>query len=270
MRAPLLSGLTALVLVVPLGAQTQEPTTRPQGGPGRAGLGNPASTRFDAVVNRLEERLELTAEQKAQYDKMVAKYQVRADQQAGNREQQRALTQQYREARQAGDEAKAAELRKQMQEFRTGHTQLFEDFFAELEPILAPAQVEKLDAFRERLQQMGPAGGSATELQAVLRAARRLDLKDEQKARLHQIVREARAAERNGPLDPQAAAELAKRVKTQILELLDANQAAEFERLLARATSRPGRPDLRHRGGEGAPGAPGNAGGQQRQRQRNH
>jgi Spy/CpxP family protein refolding chaperone len=240
MRTPLLVGATAFALLVPFYAQAQQPTSRPQPPLGRP-QGEARGMGFGPTTQRLAERLELTPEQKAQYDKIVAKYEPRAQEQAGEREQMRTLTQQYREARQSGDEAKAEQLRMQMQELRSGQVQIFQQFFDEVAPILNADQKEKLDRFRERFQP-GGRQGRAGELQTVVRAARRLDLNDQQKERVRQIVREALGEERQASNNPQASADLAKRVKTQILEVLDANQAAEFERLLAEPTSRPAGP----------------------------
>jgi Spy/CpxP family protein refolding chaperone len=251
MRAPLLVGMSAFALLVPLVAQAQQPTSRPQPPVGRP-QGEARGMGFGPTTQRLAERLELTPAQKTQYDKIVAKYEPRAQEQAGQREQMRTLSEQYREARQSGDEAKAEQLRAQMQELRSGQTQLFQEFFNEVAPLLDPDQTEKLNRFRERFQPGGREGGPR-ELQAIIRAARRLDLNDQQKTRLQQIVRESLGEQRQGPADPQAVAELAKRVKTQILEFLDAKQAEEFERLLAQPTSRPGGP---RRGGPGEGRAP--------------
>jgi Spy/CpxP family protein refolding chaperone len=250
MRTPFLIAVAAFVLVVSRGAQAQEPTTRPQRPVGRPRGLEARGMGFQPTAQRLAERLELTPEQKPQYDKIVAKYQAQSEEQAGQRDQLRELATQYREARQSGDEAKAEQLRQQMQDLRAGRTQLLQDFFNEVAPILNPDQTEKLNRFRERFQ-LGGREGWPGELQAILRTARRLELSDEQKERLRQVVREAQTEQRQGPPDPKAAAELAQRVKTQILEFLDAKQAAEFERLLAQPASRPAGP-ARRPGGPGA------------------
>ncbi len=255
MRIAFLTGLTALALVVPLFGQDQAPTTQP----GRHQMRGepPESRRFGlgAMAQRLAERLELTDQQKAQYDTILAKYQAQAGEQADQREQQRTLAQQYREARQSGDETRAEELRNQMQGLRDAHTKLFRDFMAEVEPILDTQQAEKLNNFRERFREGRPQGRGA-EVQTILRVAKRLDLNDEQRNKLRQIAQNVQTPQRGGPKDPQANAERAKQVKAQILEFLDANQAAEFERLLTEA-SQPDQKDQRHRGDQGRTGAEG-------------
>ncbi len=258
MRTPFLILMSALALLVPLYAQAQEPTSRPQPPTRPEGLDARGLGSLGPTAQRLAERLELTPEQKTQYDKLVAKYEARAQEKAGQRDQLRDLTTQYREARKNGDEAKAEQLRTQMQELRAGHTQLFQDFFNEVAPLLNPDQTEKLNRFRERFQPGGREGRPG-EVQALFRAARQLDLSDEQKERLRQIVREARPEEQKTPPDPQAMTEMAKRIKTQILEFLDAKQREEFERLLAQPTSRPSGP---RPGGPGGGRGPRGAGGQ--------
>lgn len=255
MNMRLLIGLTSFSFAWPVWAQTQPPTTQPQApiqaqpqARERTGIG------LTPIAQRLAGRLELTPEQQAQYDKIVAKHEALARQQRGQRDEMRTLSEQYREARQSGDDQKAEEIRKQMQELRAGRDQIFKAFFDEVATILTPAQKDNLDRFRERFAQIGPDARGGDEVQAILRAARRLELKDEQKNRMRDILHEAQAEHRKVADDPQASAELAKRLKTQITEMLDAKQAAEFEQLLTQA-SQPGRRGPR--GPESRPAAPG-------------
>jgi hypothetical protein len=258
MRIAFLTGLTALALVVPLFGQDQAPATQPGRHPMR---GEPPESRpigLDQMAQRLAERLELTADQQTKYDEILAKYQAQARAQPDQREQQRALAQQYREARQSGDETRAEELSSQMRELRAGHMQLFRDFLAEVEPILNPQQVETVNRFRERFQEGGPRGRGG-DVQTILRVAKRLDLNEEQRTKLRQIAANLQPTRRGGNADPQASAEAAKQLKAQILEFLDAKQTAEFERLLAEA-SQPDQKDQRHRGDRGRKGAPGDQG----------
>jgi hypothetical protein len=196
----------------------------------------------------LADRLELTPEQKVQYDKIAAKYQTQAEQQRNESDELRQLAEQYRQARQSGDQAKADQLREQIRTARSGQTQVFHDFTTEVEPILTPQQVEKLHEFRDRFAG-GPRGRPGNEVQILLRAVRQLDLRDDQRDRVRQIARDAQTEQRDST-DPQATADLAKRLKSQIVALLDANQAAEFERLIAQAAEhgRNRNPDTRPAG----------------------
>lgn len=266
MRTPILIGLFALAVALPVFAQSDDDaTTRPDRPLMRPEPFGPGGGGFGPMARRLAERLELTPEQEVEYQKIFRKYEALAREQSDERTTMREFAEQYREARESGDDARADEIREKMTEFRGGQMQLFRDFTAEVQPLLTPEQVETLELFRERLQRLGPPG-RGDELQNILRAARRLDLKDEQRDRIRQITLDAQAEQRELRRDPQANAELAKRVKTQIVELLDADQVAEFEKLLERAAPPPRRGDVRLRDrGEGRGAPPEGAGPRQRE-----
>lgn len=209
---------------------------RMQRGPG--GPGGPGGMM--QMIQRLPEELKLTEAQRPQFDKLVAEY--RAQQQ-----ELQPLMQELRRARQQGDDARVAELDKQIQEKRGG-----EDgnvFFAKLEPILTDEQKAKLVELRAR---MGARGG-ADDVRVLLQVAGRLDLNEEQQKRLQEIRRDVMRSNQ-GNLTPEKRAELAKTTKSQILAMLDAKQAAEFEQQLQRGQ----RPDRGQRQGPNqGPGRPG-------------
>ena len=198
------------------------------------------------LVQRLPEELQLTEEQRAQFDTLVAEQRKQLQSQRATSDERRPLMKELQDARTAGDEERAAQLQAQLDQSRPTAPD-FKDFFAKLEPILTAEQKAKLETLRSK----NAAPGGPVDVRAVLRAAKQLDLTEQQQERLKAIVREAQTAESKGPADVQTRGELAQRAKTQIVEMLDAKQVAEFERLLQRSE----RPDRRAQPARGDGGA---------------
>ncbi len=142
------------------------------------------------------------------------------------------------------------------EERREAFGRLMEEFYSQLEPILNAEQVKVLADYRERTRQ----AGRGDELRELFRAVRRLDLTEEQAARLREIEQEARRSQREIDRgDREAMAELTGHVKEQVLALLTPGQAAELEKLLAERNRPPRDADLerpreRRRAAEGPPG----------------
>ncbi len=220
----------------------------------RQRVGNVAAAELAwEQVQRLPDELNLTPEQRDKFDQLAADEQARRQQNRQKLEELRPLLQELRKAKAGGDTERAAELERQLSEQRPDAS--LKPFFAKLEPILTDEQKVKLAELRQRVAKAVQAGPDT--VRGVLAAARQLDLNDQQKARLREIVRDATAAARDENMTLEARAALAERVKSQITEMLDANQAAQFEKLL-QAESRPGR-GLRR--GPNVPGKPGDAAG---------
>lgn len=368
MRAAGIISMLLIVLALPLQAQPDP------GRPGRRGQGPPpgAPVRppLEFMAERLAEELDLTDAQRPKFDEIVAKYaDLAGTEPEGNRQRMRELGQAYREAREAGDEERAAQIREQMREQASERGRVLREFFDEVRTILEPAQVAKLDEIRGRTRRFGERGGAefwrtiqtlpdelnltpeqhaqfdkllqeqrdiledhlrtwrqvraekveqmraaeeagneelaaklreellwsrpegpdadaffeqlatilteeqkaqlaefradmtsprpvdaALDVRELLRAARRLKLNDEQRQKLRDINHQAMSAERRGRLDDAAKADLAARTKAQILEILDAEQKAQFEQML----KRDGRPERPPRGpGRGPEAGPG-------------
>ncbi len=351
------AALVGVVLVLTAAtAWAQAPAGEP-GGRQRRPLGAGRGLMpIDVIARRLATELSLTPEQQTKFDEIVAKYRATADEQQVQRGDAQELGQQLREAREGGDTARLEELRTQSRTRSEARQKLLSDLVNEVQPLLTPEQVKKLDAARERLiarapDERGPArdaelvwrlpdeldlnesqreqfdqlaaqarergeaqrakwrelqplldelrqarqdgnedkvaelqaqvdaqrptppdwsafytqletiltaeqktalaklraegaddAGTPGDLRQVLRAARQLNLNEQQRERLQVIAKEAQAAGKQAREDRTGAAELATRVKTQIVELLDAEQKADFERRLARAAL-PGRGD---------------------------
>lgn len=204
------------------------------------------------LIRTLPEELGLTDEQKTRFDELLAEHRQEMRERIDQaREARPQLEKELQQAHEAGDQARIAELEAQLEALRP-EVAGFQDLFDRLQPILTPEQQAKLEKLRADLAARArPAAG---DVQNLLRAARRLELNDEQEGKLRQIAQDARQAERQGAPDDPAQAELAKTVKSQLLEILTAEQKTEFERLLtAERPGRGGRPGPAGRPGRGGP-----------------
>ncbi len=200
------------------------------------------------LLQRLPEELNLTPEQRTQYDALVA------EQRAAGAERMRemqALREQMRQAREQGDTAKAAELEQQIRGQAPGG-----EFMQKLEQLLTPEQKTKLAELRKTMGGPAARGGTqVTDVRAVVEAAKQLKLNDAQREKLKEIIRQAQSGATKART-PEAKAELAKTTKDQITALLDTTQSGDFERLLARQNrERPAR-DGRGASSQPAPDGP--------------
>jgi Spy/CpxP family protein refolding chaperone len=204
------------------------------------------------LIRTLPEELGLSDEQKTRFDELLAEHRQQMRERAEQaREARPQLEKELQQAHEAGDEARVAELEAKLEAQRP-EVAGFQDLFDRLQSILTPEQKTKLEKLRAELTARArPAAG---DVQSLLRAARRLELNDEQEGKLRKIAQDARQTERQGAPNDPAQAELAKTIKSQIIELLDAEQKAEFERLLAdERPGRAGRPGPGGRPGRGGP-----------------
>lgn len=165
----------SLLLVLPAIAQRTDrlPTDQPRRGPVRQ------ADRLGWMIRALAERLDLDADQQAQYDEIVEKFrqQMLNDETPSPRE----LFEQMREAREAGDRERIAELRERFAELREQMQQRLEPFFDEVEQILHDDQVPVLNEFRERVEQRVRGPRQFAALQRAMRELRgQLDLTPEQ------------------------------------------------------------------------------------------
>jgi hypothetical protein len=205
-------------------------------------------------LRELRDRLELDEQQEEQFDKLLEDLREQGGQRRQRMEELRPLMRELREAMEAGDEERAEELRAQLQQQRSGRGEMLEDFFVELEKILRDDQQEILAQFREEMGERGPRGqGGRVDVRAILNAARRLRLDQDQKAELNEIGQAALRAERElQRRDREGRAMIAAKVKREIIAILDAEQAEQFETYLSRQgrPERPGREGERPRQGE--------------------
>lgn len=181
-------------------------------------------------MRELPDQLGLDEQQRAEFDALTEK--MREEGRA-RWEAMRPLIEEMRQARAAGDEQRAAEIRRQMQEQRLAGDRPLESFFAELEKILRPEQKARLAELRQEWQQPGFAPGRPVELRTMWQAVARLNLDEQQRQKIRGIREQAGKTARDlGPRDPAAHGKLAADVKQQILAVLRPEQKAEFERFL--------------------------------------
>jgi Spy/CpxP family protein refolding chaperone len=186
-------GFVALLLTVPAWAQRGEGDEQParQGGrPGRGGPGMGMGSPED-MARQLGETLNLTAEQKPKYDAIVEKFKPKWQEQANERAKMMDLVREMRDALQKGDEAKAEEIRKEIEDLREGSRALLTQFLDEVQPILTPEQVQKLDEFRERVERFRGGGGGLEPLLA--RVPDELKLTDAQRPKFNELAAKVRA-----------------------------------------------------------------------------
>lgn len=180
----------------------------------------------------------------------------------------RPLFQEMREAEESGDQGRVEELRSQFREFRPNPEKMRAELLDQVSELLREDQKPLLAEYYADLvivsteESPGP-----TDVRTILRAARRLHLRGEQKSRLKTIGQEAmrelravrstskfsrltdeeksaiRAAgeEERKPVaaelkrrNEETMAQLAASTRESILKMLDEGQAAEFERRLQR------------------------------------
>ncbi len=188
------------------------------------------------ALQDLRETLNLDQTQQQQFDELLrgSRERVMARREGG---QMRELVQQMREAREAGDDEKAEQLRAQLVN-RDELTDEVETFLDELMPILRDDQKALVEQFRTQFESSS-ARGNVADFRTLIAAARRVDLRPEQTQALRQVYDDARRAAREAR-DGEGRATLAAKVRDDIRAVLDAEQFAQFEQNVARATEQRG------------------------------
>ena len=206
-------------------------------------------------LRELRERLKLDEQQQEQFDELLEDMREQGGQRRQRMERLRPLMRELREAMEAGDEERAEELRAKLEQQRPGRGEMLEGFFVELEKFLRDDQQEILAQFREEMSERGERGErSRVDVRALLSAARRLKLDQDQKKELNDIGQAALRAEREiQRRDREGRAMLTAKIKGEIIAILDAEQAKQFENYLSR---------------QGRPERPGREGARERQRER--
>lgn len=190
------------------------------------------------AFDRLSEELKLDEQQQQQFDEIVAEFiKGEGDRDARMREL-RPLFDEMRQAREDGDEAKMAELRAKFEEARASGEHGRDEVFSQIETILTPEQKETLAKFRDRGERRGR-DRDRQDPRDLVRAARRLELSDEQSQRLDEIEKQLSEARRDvNPRDREAVTKLFEDTKADIHELLEPQQVEEFDRALERSRDR--------------------------------
>lgn len=200
-------------------------------GPDRGGMSR-------RIIDELPAELQLDDQQRTQFDDLAETLRRHEREQF---ESARPLFEQMREARDAGDDERVQALREEMERSRRDREAPLNQFFDELDGILRADQKQRLAEYREELSNRDRRDAS-TDVRSILRAARRLDLTDEQKDALRDLEREVTDQAREVRGDREAAAKLAAEVKDRISKLLDDEQRAQFDDSLRRGGRRARQP----------------------------
>lgn len=153
-----------------------------QGGPGGMMMrGGPG------MIDRIARDLDLDETQKAAFDQAIAPL----------REEMRAMGERWqavRAAQEAGDDAKATQLREELMRAGAGrggfNSEAFDAALMQIEPTLRPEQVEKLDEMRDRMDR-DREGRDRFRMMRELPDTLKMD--EEQRAQFEAISEEARA-----------------------------------------------------------------------------
>jgi len=183
--------LTMLFGGLALSAAGQDNPPGPPGrGPGRGFRSGPPPARpLEAIAQRITDMLLLSEEQQSELQKIVDRYREQADEAGPRPEQLESLWRQLREAQQAGDETRAAELRAQLEQERARGAELMQAFFDEVEGILDPPQSQMFARFRERFGRGIPPGGPRWRIRAMLRELpEQLALDETQRQKFDELV----------------------------------------------------------------------------------
>jgi hypothetical protein len=210
------------------------------GGPGGRGPRGPMPLRM--MAERLADRLELSDEQMELYNAVVAEYETQLTNDAETPGNMRGLREEFRAAREAGDEARIAELREQARAFRAQREALVEGFFESIDPILDENQRAQLSEHRERMQRRREGMRQRMEMRRMAsELPDQLGMSDEQRELYGEIL-DARRAERDKHREQMRAMRPVWEELREARQAGDADRVAELEAQLEAA--RPEPPDL--------------------------
>lgn len=194
------------------------------------------------VVAEMRTELELSDGAASAYDKLVEQLETGL-QQRGPTDEQMAIIQELREAAEAGDVERIRALSEEIRELREreggdGSRAALEQFFAGVSELVDGEQADIVARYREQLL---PDREGATDARRILFVARRLDLSKEQRDQLAGIERDLRSRQRELRRDEAGLDKLNEEVAQQVRDLLNAEQQAEFDRLMERYEQRTNR-----------------------------
>lgn len=183
----------------------------------------------------LPEKLNLDETQKQQFDEML---QARREQMRQGFEQMRPVWEELRTARENGDDARAAEIEKQLEASRPDFDALTNEFLDQVATILTAEQTPLMAEYREQFS-AAPAAAAKSgvpDVRTLLKAMRRVKLSSEQRGEVRELEGQAMRESRGlSAKDTEAQAKLAKETKSKLLALLDAGQRKDFEAAIRRA-----------------------------------
>lgn len=209
------------------------------GGPG--GPGDPI-----ARMEQLRERLRLDETQTAKFDELFTAFREAVKPAEGQPDPMQ-LQREMRQAVASGDRERAAEIRKLLDEHRKVVQAAADEFFQQLEPVLNADQKKMIENAREMLAR-GPAGPGGpdgargarqNDARMLIRAAKRLDLTQEQKTQIDAIEKDATGKIREAGRDaePETLAQIKTDVEKQIREILTSEQTKQFDQIVERLSN---------------------------------
>ena len=192
--------------------------------------------KFEWAMTQLPDQLGLDNVQKVRYQKML---ESQRNKMSTGMTELRPLIEQIREARAAGNNEKARELQKLLEESVPKREDIIEGFLDELPEILNEDQIALLQKLRNEFDGVTPAGEEKPAIQLdvrkVLRAAKRIRVGEEQREQLRTIEHETIIEYRKiANKDTEAQSRLAEELKAKISTVFDDKQNGDFEVLLQR------------------------------------
>jgi len=216
--------------------------------------GRAAPLNLDQLFPAMEEKLELTAEQKEDIQHLIQEHRQKAQEAQASREAElneqremmRQLLQERMEAREAGDKEREKEILDKLRELRPGNvTQELEDELVKnISEVLDEQQREQFLVIVHRMRY--PAEDPArlrTNPSLLRRAVMRLGLDESQRAEIEELFQGYWTQMRDDqPQDQQARDEMALRFYEQVMQVLTKEQKAELEKNPLGRENRPQRP----------------------------
>jgi hypothetical protein len=148
---------------------------------------------LDRLAGRISGMLDLSDEQEVELEQITERFRQQLSDMGAPPPDVENLRNEMREARRAGDDARARELRAQLDELRgermAAHAEVAAEYLAEVETILHEEQLERFQQFRERFAQAGPAGDRIRGLQRLIPELQdRLEFSEAQRARYDEVT----------------------------------------------------------------------------------
>ena len=165
----------------------QEFEGRPDEARGPRGRGRGPSVR--RIIERLDQRIEFDEAQIAQIDELVAAHEERM-------QELRAQWQEVRAAMEAGDEARAAELREKLRRQRGGPGEIIRTVFDEIEPLLHESQLEAFQEFRGNFARRRDHGEIGRMRQMIRELPDAVNMTEDQRREFQEFLTDRRQAMR--------------------------------------------------------------------------
>jgi Spy/CpxP family protein refolding chaperone len=208
----LLTLVLAVAWVVTPSLAQQETSEKP--GAGKRPQAQPVTREqarantYQARIEHIRKQLNLDENQTAEFDRIAAEFLAQRPSDT-DRERQRELMEEMRDARKANDWKRVNELREELRGIQTGRPMA--EFFDQIEKILNDEQLEKLAEIRARAAaQRGPRQGPLAQLD---RLRDELKLNDDQAQRWDQLYADLQEGLGKSKADTQETSALIEEIK---------------------------------------------------------